>query len=233
MQELGKTLEVMSSIATREAYLELVPRFEQETRVEVRTSWVGGAEISKKPRAGATPDLVIMAAAAIDDLVKEGLLAAGSRTDLASSVIGVAIGPGTPRPDLSSEESLRAAVMQARKVSYSSGPSGVYLAGVFERWGVPREKLIQTAPGQPAGEVAARGEAQLAFQQVSELLPVKGIELVGRLPAPMQLVTIFSAGMRAGAANAPAARALTRFITSAESVPTLRRHGLEPVAPER
>jgi molybdate transport system substrate-binding protein len=233
MQEMGKTLDVMSSIATREAYLELVPRFEQESRVEVKTSWVGGAEIAKRLHAGATPDLVIMASAAIDDLVKEGLLAAGSRVDLASSVIGVAIAPGAPRPDLSSEESLRAAVMQAPKVAYSSGPSGVYLAGVFERWGVPREKLIQTAPGQPAGEVAARGEAQLAFQQVSELLPVKGIEFVGPIPAQMQLVTIFSAGMHAGARNAPGARALTRFITSPDAAPTLRRHGLEPAAPKR
>ena len=233
MQELGKTLEVMSSIATREAYLELVPRFERETRVEVRTSWVGGAEIAKRLRAGATPDLVIMAAAAIDDLVKDGLLAAGTRVDLASSVIGVAIARDAPRPDLASEESLRDAVMRATRVAYSSGPSGVYLAGVFERWGVAKEKLIRTAPGHPAGEVAARGEAQLAFQQMSELMPVKGIELVGPIPAAMQLVTIFSAGTRAGAANAAGGRALTRFITSSDSAATLRRHGLEPVSRDR
>lgn len=228
MQEMGKTLEVMSSIATREAYLELVPRFEREARVEVKTSWVGGAEIGKRLRAGATSDLVIMAAAAIDDLVKEGLLAAGSRVNLASSVIGVAIAPGTARPDLSSEESLRKAVMQARRIAYSSGPSGVYLAGVFQRWGIAQDKLTQTAPGHPAGEVAARGDAELAFQQVSELLPVKGIEFVGPLPGEMQLVTVFSAGTRVGAANAPAGRALTRFITSPDSAATLRRHGLEP-----
>lgn len=229
MQEMRKTLEVMSSIATREAYLELVPRFERESGVSVATSWVGGAEIGKRLRSGATPDLVIMAAAAIDDLVKEGLLAAGSRVDLASSVIGVAVPSGGARPDLSTEDSLRAAVMRASRVAYSSGPSGVYLADVFQRWGVAKEKLVQTAPGQPAGEVAARGEAQIAFQQVSELLPVKGIDLVGPLPAAMQLVTIFSAGTRAGAANAQAGRALTRFITSPQSAATLRRHGLEPV----
>ena len=230
MQETRKkTLEVMSSIAMREAYLELVPRFEHESGVQVMTSWVGGAEIAKRLRAGATPDLVIMAAAAIDDLVKEGLLAAGSRVDLASSIIGVAVPPGAPRPDLSTEESLCDAVMRADRVAYSSGPSGVYLADVFQRWGVPREKLTQTAPGQPAGEVAARGEAQIAFQQVSELLPVKGIDLVGPLPASMQLVTIFSAGTRAGAANAQAGRALTRYITSPPSAATLCRHGLEPM----
>lgn len=229
MQELRKTLEVMSSIATREAYLEVVPRFEHESGVQVKTSWVGGAEIAKRLRAGATPDLVIMAAAAIDDLVKEGLLAAGSRVDLASSIIGVAVPSGAPRPDLSTEESLRDAVMRAHRVAYSSGPSGVYLAGVFQRWDIPREKLTQTAPGQPAGEVAARGDAQIAFQQVSELLPVKGIDMVGPLPASMQLVTIFSAGTRAGAAHAQAGRALTRYITSPQSAATLRRHGLEPI----
>jgi len=229
MQELRKTVEVMSSIATREAYLELVPRFERESGITVSTSWVGGAEIAKRLRTGASPDLVIMAAAAIDDLVKEGLLAAGSRVDLASSIIAVAVAPGSPRPDLASEETLRKAVMGARRVAYSSGPSGVYLAGIFQRWGVPAEKLVQTAPGHPAGEVAARGEAEIAFQQLSELLPVKGIELVGPLPAAMQLVTIFSAGTRAGAANAPGGRALTRFITSRDSAATLRRHGLEPV----
>jgi molybdate transport system substrate-binding protein len=229
MQEMRKSLEVMSSIATREAYLEIVPRFERESGVAVSTSWVGGAEIAKRLRAGATPDLVIMAASAIDDLVKEGLLAAGSRVDLASSIIGVAIAPGTPRPDLSSEASLREAVMRARRIAYSSGPSGVYLAGVFQRWGIAQENLTQTAPGHPAGEVAARGDAELAFQQVSELLPVKGIEFVGALPGEMQLVTVFSAGTRLGAANAAAGRALTRFITSPDSAATLRRHGLESV----
>lgn len=230
MQEVRRRLEVMSSIATREAYLELVPLFERESGISVTTSWVGGAEIAKRLRAGATPDLVIMAGAAIDDLEKEGLLARGSRVDLASSIIGVAVPSGAPRPDLSSEESLRQAVMRARRVAYSSGPSGVYLADVFKRWGIADAKLAQTAPGQPAGEVAARGDADLAFQQVSELLPVRGIDFVGPIPDEMQLVTTFSAGTRAGAANPREGLALTRFITSPRSAATLRRHGLQPAS---
>lgn len=221
-------LRIMSSLAMKAALLELVPRFERETGHRVALQWVGGADIARRLKAGEKCDAAIAAAAAIDALSKEGLIAAGSRVDLVRSRIGVAVRSGAPRPDISSADAVRRAVLAAGRTAYSSGPSGVYLVAVFERWHVPKEKLHQTAPGLPAGEVVARGEADIAFQQVSELLPVHGIDLVGPLPADLQLVTVFSAGTSATAAEADGVRALMRFLTSPEVVPVLAKHGLDP-----
>ncbi|HEX4781682.1 MAG TPA: substrate-binding domain-containing protein [Usitatibacter sp.] len=226
-----RRLEAMSSLAIREAWLELVPRFERESGIAVDTSWVGGVEIAKRLRAGATPDIVVMAAAAIDGLVGEGLLAAGGRMDLVRSIIGLAVRAGAQVPDISSAGAVKRLVEDAEAIAYSSGPSGVHLAGVFKGWGVPETKLRQSAPGHPAGDIVARGEATIAFQQVSELLPVKGIRFVGALPGELQVVTVFSAGLRAGSARGDLARQLADFFVSDASAPVLRRHGLEPAKP--
>jgi len=221
-------LEVMSSLAIREAWLELVPRFERESGIAVDTSWVGGVEIAKRLRAGATPDIVVLAAAATDGLIAEGLLASGGRMDLVRSIIGVAVRADAKVPDISSALAVRKLVEDSEAIAYSSGPSGVHLVGVFEEWGVAPSKLRQSAPGHPAGDLVARGEATIAFQQVSELLPVKGIRFVGALPQELQVVTVFSAGLRAGSARGGLARRLADFFLSDESAPVLRRHGLEP-----
>jgi molybdate transport system substrate-binding protein len=221
-------LNVMCSLAMKAAMIELAPQFEREGGRRVVLQWAGGVDIARRLRAGDTSDLVMMAGAGIDDLAKEGLVAAGSRVDLAKSKVGVAVPAGAPRPDLSSAESVKRAVLAAKKVAYSSGPSGVYLAKVFEKWNVAAGKLHQTAPGVPAGEVAARREAEIAFQQVSELLPVKGIDYVGPLPEDLQLVTVFSAGTPVKAKDAAGAKALTAFLTSAAVGGVLRSCGLEP-----
>jgi molybdate transport system substrate-binding protein len=221
-------INVMCSLAMKAAMMELGPRYERDGGARVVLQWAGGVDIAKRLRAGDSSDLVMMAGAAVDDLVKEGLLATGSRVDLAKSKVGVAVPAGAARPDLSSAESVKRAVLGANRIAYSSGPSGVYLAKVFEKWNVPAAKLIQTAPGVPAGEVAARREAEIAFQQVSELLPVKGIDYVGPLPEDLQLVTAFSAGTPAKARNAAGAKALTDYLTSPAVVGVLRSCGLEP-----
>jgi len=221
-------IQVMLSLAFKAAYLELVPRFEQESGLEVATTFVGGAEIAKRLRAGEQTDLVIMAAKGIDDLIAEGLLAKGSRVDLVRSKIGVAVKAGAPRPDISSEAALRRALDAAKSIAYSSGPSGVYLAEVFKRWELAPAKLHQSAPGMPAGNFVASGECEIGFQQVSELLPVPGIDYVGPLPGELQLVTIFSAATSANARNAQASKALTRYFTSIGVVPVLAKHGLDP-----
>lgn len=221
-------INVMSSMAIKEAYLELVPEFEKQSGHKVVTRWIGSGDLMKRLRAGETTDLVIMAAGSIDELAKEGRVVAGSRLDLVRSNIGVAVRAGAPRPDLSSGESIKRALLAAKSVAYSSGPSGVYLAGVFKRWGIPEGRLTQTPPGAPVGEVIARGEAEIGFQQVSELLPVKGIDLVGTLPPDIQLVTVFSAGTHAGAKEIEAAKAWTRFLTSPAAAPVMRKKGLDP-----
>lgn len=223
-------IRVMSSLAMKAALTELAPRFERDSGHRVALQWVGGAELARRLRAGEACDVVMAAAATIDGLAKEGLVAAGSRVDLVRSRIGVAVRSGAPRPDISSGEAVRRAVLAAGRTAYSSGPSGVYLAEVFERWQVPKEKLHQTAPGLPAGEVVARGEADIAFQQMSELLPVRGIDCIGPLPSDLQLVTVFSAGTSAASAANDAVGALTAFMTSREAVPVLARHGLDPAS---
>ncbi len=221
-------IHVMSSMSLKAAYLELVPRFERESGHTVVTAWVGSADIVKRMRAGDTTDLVIMAAGAIDALEKEGSIGAGSRVDLVRSSVGVAVRAGAPKPDIRTGESLRSVLLAAKSIAYSSGPSGVYLRGVLERWGIPRDRITQTPPGAAVGDVIARGDAEIGFQQVSELLPVKGIDYVGPLPPEVQLVTVFSAGTHAGATQAEAAKDLTRFLTSSVAAPVMRKHGLEP-----
>ena len=221
-------IRVMLSLAFKAAYLDLLPRFEKESGLEVETAFVGGAEIGKRLRAGEATDLVIMAAKGIDELIAEGLLAKGSRVDLVRSKIGVAVKAGAARPDISSMDSLKRALHAATSIAYSSGPSGVYLADVFRKWELAPAKLHQTAPGLPAGGIVANGQCEIGFQQISELLPVKGIDYIGPLPEELQLVTIFSAATSANAGNATAAKALTRYFTSSGIAASLAKHGLDP-----
>jgi len=221
-------IQVMLSLAFKAAYLELVPRFESESGLEVATRFVGGAEIARRLRAGEDTDLVIMAAKGIDELIAEGLLANGSRVDLVRSKIGAAVKAGAVRPDISNAAALRETLDAAKSIAYSSGPSGVYLAELFRKWELPPAKLHQTAPGMPAGDIVASGECEIGFQQISELLPVKGIDYIGPLPEELQLVTIFSAATSARAKNAEPARALTRYFTSSAIAATLAKHGLDP-----
>ena len=222
-------IKVMSSLAMKAALIELAPRYEKESGDRVTLQWVGGADIAKRLKAGEACDVVVAAASTVNGLAKEGLVAADSVTDLVRSKIGVAVRPGAPRPDLSSADSLRRALMTAKTIAYSSGPSGVYLVEVFKRWEIPSQKLKQAAPGAPAGEIVARGEAEIGFQQVSELLPVKGIDYVGELPAGVQHVTVFSAGTNAKSEGRERAATFTCFLTSRGVVPALAKHGLEPV----
>jgi molybdate transport system substrate-binding protein len=221
-------VKVLCSLAMKAALTELAPRFERDSGNRVAAQWVGGADIGKRLRAGDASDLVIMAAAGIDDLIKEGLLAAGSRVDLVRSRIAVAVRAGAARPDISSAQAVKRAVLAARRTAYSSGPSGVYLAKVFERWQVPAQKLHQTPPGAPAGDVVARGEAEIAFQQLSELMPIEGIDLVGPLPDDLQLVTVFSAARNVKSASPDAVASLCAFLSSRAIGPVLAKHGLDP-----
>jgi molybdate transport system substrate-binding protein len=154
----------------------------------------------------------------------------GSRVDLAKSGVAAAVRAGAARPDISSGEALKRAVLAAKSIVYSHGPSGVYLAGLFERMGIaeqlkPKVKLVQ---GEPAGAVVARGEAEIGFQQMSELLPVPGIDILGPLSADVQRITVFSAGLHVRAKAPDAAKALVKFITAPAAVPVIRKKGMEP-----
>ena len=224
------TIKVMASAAFKEAYLELVPEFERATGHEVVTLWVPTVEMMRRLAGGETVDLVIMAAASIDELIKLGKLVAGSRVDLATSGVGVAVRAGAPKPDISSGAALKRALRAARSITYSTGPSGVYLVGLFERMGIADElkPRISVIKGEPVGAVVARGEAEIGFQQVCELLPVSGIDLVGPLPADVQKITTFAAALHVGARAPSAARALIGFLSAPAAAPIIRKKGMIP-----
>jgi len=224
-------IKMLASNAVKEAYLHLIPQFEQATGHSVKIDWLGTNDIIRRIGAGEVTDIAIAPSYVVDDLIKQEKLASGSRVDVARSLIGVAIRPGAPKPDLTSGESLKRSLLASKSIVISSGPSGVYLTRKFQEMGIADQikgKLKQLPPGGSSGEALARGEGDLGFTQVSEFLAIKGIEYVGALPADIQQETIFSAGLHKGAPQAEAARALLRFLTGPSSVPVLRTAGLQP-----
>jgi molybdate transport system substrate-binding protein len=227
-------IKVIASNAVKEALFELVPGFEQATGHTVATIWGGTLDISGRIRAGEVVDVVILPADRIDELIKQGRLKAGSRVDVARSGIGVAVRAGARKPDISSGAALKAALLAASSIVLSSGPSSVYLAGLFQQMGIAdviRSKVIQIGPGLSVGQAVARGAGEIGFTQVSELLAVEGIDYVGPLSADVQHVTVFSAGLHAAAPAPSAAKALVEFLTAPQSAAVFRRHGMEPGLP--
>jgi molybdate transport system substrate-binding protein len=225
-------IKVLSSIATREAYLELVPQFERSTSHKVTTTWAGTTDIMKRMAAGETYDLVMISRKELDELIRQGKIVAGSRIDLATCGIGVAVRAGAPRPDIGSAEALKRALLAAKTVGYTSGPSGVYMAGLIERMGIAAEvapKHRSVPSGGTIGTIVAGGEAEIGFQQISELVHIDGIDYVGPLPAQVQHITVFSAGIHSAASNADGARALVQFLAAPTARSIYAKHGLSPV----
>lgn len=221
-------ITVMSTVAVREPYLELVPAFERATENKVATMWVGVSAQNERIKGGEIVDLVIGTASGIDELNKLGRLVSG--VAMAKSGIGAAVLSGAPRPDISSGEALKRTLLASKSIALSAaGPSGVYLSGLFQKWGIADElkPKIKQSPGQ-IGDVLARGGAEIGFQQVSELSHFAGVNYVGPLPAEIQQFTIFSSGIIAGAKEADAAKALVNFITAPAAAAVFKRIGMEP-----
>jgi len=209
---------------------ELLPGFERSTGTKVAVTWGPAAGLVKQLESGADGDLAILTAEAVDALIQKGTVVAGSRVDLASSGIGLAVRKGTRKPDIGSPEALKSALLAAKSVAHSRmGGSGIYFPTVLTRLGIAdamKSKIVLPEPGTPVGEVVANGGAEIGVQQISELLPVAGIELIGPLPPSLQKLTIFSAGVLAQAKDAAGAKALVKFL-AAESLPLLAAKGLE------
>jgi len=223
-------IKVLSTQATEEAYRELVPLFEQASGHKVTTIFTGTLDVQKRIAAGETYDLIIMAGPAIDDFIKSGKIVPGSRVDLARSGVGVAVRAGAPKPDISSTEALKKTLIAAKSIGYSTGPSGVYLANLFQRLGVAdavKPKLKQTPTGVFVGSIVANGEAEIGFQQVSELSHFPGVDFVGPLPADIQEITVFASGVQVGAKQVEAARAWVKFLTAPAAAPAFTKRGLE------
>ena len=221
----------ISSMATRQVLAELAGAYLQRSGVAVAFESVGGVDAAKRVQAGEPFDVVVLAADAIDKLVAAGRVVAGSRTDLVCSGVAIAVREGSARPDIGSEEALRSAVLSARTLGYSTGPSGVALAKLFERWGIAdtvRDRIVQASPGVPVGRLVAGGEVELGFQQLSELMHLPGIDVLGPMPPGSEIATTFSAGLCATAVQPEAVRALLAFMRSPAAVDAKRRHGMEP-----
>ena len=201
-------IKVLSTQATEEAYRELVPQFEKASGHKVTTIFTGTLDLQKRIAAGETYDLIIMAGPAIDDFIKAGTVVAGSRVDLAKS--GVGVRAGAPKPDIGSTEAFKKTLLAAKSIGYSTGPSGVYVIGLFERLGIAdqiKPKLKQTPTGVFVGTIVASGEAEIGIQQVSEMSHFPGVDYVGPLPADIQQITVFSERVQVGAKQADAANA--------------------------
>ena len=223
-------VSVLSSNGVREALSELIPQFETSTGHRVQVVWDGTLNITKRLDSGEVADLVVMPAADVDELIASGRLVPGSRVDLAKSIIGVAVRAGLAKPDVSTSESLTRALRAATSIVISSGPSGVHLLELFEKQGLLgtlRPKIKQLPSGQSVGEALARGEGDLGFQQISELLHVTGITYVGPLPASVQKVTIFAGGIPKTAKDVAVAKELLTFLKSPRNAAVMKKAGLE------
>jgi len=223
-------LKLLSSMATRELLNELVTQYQRSSGQSVTSEAAGGVDVAKRVRAGETVDVVVLSSTAIDSLIASGSLLPDSRVDLVRSGVSIAVRAGAERPDVASEEAVKRAVLAARTLSYSTGPSGVYLEKLFERWGILgqiRERIVVPPPGVPVGSLVASGKVELGFQQLSELMSLPGIEVLGPLPPPIQTITIFSGGISSGCAQPDAARALIGYLASPSVAQTKHQYGME------
>jgi molybdate transport system substrate-binding protein len=229
-------VKVVTSGAFTPALLDLLPEFQAQTHHTVTTAFGGSMgsspdTIPNRLARGEPIDVVILASSALDDLIAQGKVVTGTRVDLVRSRIGMAVRAGAPKPDVSTVEAFRRAMLQAKSIAYSSSASGVYLStDLFPRLGITdaiKDKIRVIASG-PVAAAVARGDAEIGFQQISELRSVAGIEIVTELPPEVQRVTVFSAGIATGARAPDAARALIQFLASPAAASAIRKSGLEP-----
>jgi molybdate transport system substrate-binding protein len=224
----GRRLTGLSSMATRHILADLAADYgaRHGTRVEIRS--MGGVEAAKLARANEATDLVVLASKVMGALEAEGHLVEGGTRDFARSEIGVAVRAGSALPSLADEQSVKQAMLDAQKICYSTGPSGDHLKALCAQWGLPPERVLIAPPGLPVATLIANGDADLGFQQLSELIGQQGIEVVGPLPPEIQAVTVFSAGVSMASQDPEGARAFVAYLASVETEGAKRRHGMEP-----
>lgn len=229
----AQPLALISSKATQKLLGELLGQYRQaHPGAALALESVGGVDAAKRVQAGEALDGVLLASDAIDRLIASGHVLPGSRVDWVRSGVAVAVPAGAPHPDIGTEAAVRQAVQAARTIGYSTGPSGVALAQLFARWGLADEvnaKLVTPPPGTPVGQLIAQGEVSLGFQQLSELMDLPGIDVLGPLPDAVQITTVFSGGVAATSRQADAVRALLAFLASAPTAPAKLACGMAPL----
>ncbi len=234
---MANELKVMTSGAFTAAYLELIPQLELLTKKKLLTvaTSIGTGEnsIPSRLRRGEAVDIVIVADAVLRGFIEDGLIKADSRAPLARSTIGMAVRQGAPKPDISTVEALKRTLLQAKSIAYSASVSGEYLTTeLLQRLGIAGQvlgKCRRIEGGERVGAAIARGEAEIGFQQMSELLPVPGIDHITPLPAEVQKVSVFSAGVAATTSDCAAAHAAIKFLASPQAAPAIAKSGLEPL----
>lgn len=228
---MSRVIKVLASNSIRAVMGELVPRFERANDCKIAISYDPAKVMLARIERGETADLAITGSAAIDELVNQGKILAGSRRVLARCNVGVAVLTGKPRPDISSVAALKRTLLGAKSVAYTQeGASGMHFSGVIERMGIAEQVKAKAVrqPGGLIGELVAAGKAEIAIQQIPELMAVRGIELVGPLPAEIQLVTVSAAGIFAGTQQAETAQAFIEFLTTPAAAKVMKARGHEP-----
>ncbi len=225
-------LKVLASNGVRGTLEELAPTFERATGDKLTIIFGLAAVLKRQIEAGEAFDLAILTSAGIEDLASQGKLDAASRASIARSGVGIGVRAGAPKPDLSTAEALKRALLSAQSITWASeGASGIYMASVVRKMGIAEQlqpKLKLAATGAQVGEWIAKGEVELGALLVNELLAVKGVEVAGPLPAEVQNYTIFHGGVSAASKNAAAAKALIRFLTTPAAAAVFRSKGQEP-----
>ncbi|MDB5882167.1 MAG: periplasmic component of an type molybdate transport system-like protein [Ramlibacter sp.] len=233
---MSAPIKAISSMATRQLLADLAEIYQPRSGRVVDIETVGGVDAARRIQAGEPFDAVFLASDVIDKLIAGGSVLAGSRVDLVDSGVAAAVKAGAPRPDISSEEALRRAVLAAPSIGYSTGPSGVALVKLFERWGISaqiKDRLVQAPAGVPVGSFVARGEVALGFQQLGELIHLDGIDVIGSLPDSIQIITTFSGGVCTASSQPEAVREMLGFMASADAADAKRRNGMVPAAPSK
>ncbi|MHB9099701.1 MAG: substrate-binding domain-containing protein [Syntrophales bacterium] len=237
MNTITHDIRVMTSGAFTAAHLELIPQLELLTgrKIVTASTSIGTGEnsIPNRLRRGEVVDVVIVADAVLREFIREGLVVSETYTPVVRSSIGMAVRAGAPIPDISTAEALKRTLLQATSIAYSASVSGQYLTTeLYQRLGIAdqvtgKSRLI--GGGERVGAVVARGEAEIGFQQISELLPVPGIAHITPLPPEVQKISVFSAGVAASTTDTDLARSVIRFLVSPEAAPAIRKSGLEPI----
>ena len=227
---MTQPLKIISSMATKQVLADLIALYQTSHAQSIALESVGGVDAAKRVQTGEAVDVVVLASNAIEQLGADGKLVAGSRVDLVRSGVAIAVRAGAARPAIATEADVKRAVIAAASISYSTGPSGVALAKLFERWGIAGElksRIVTPLPGTPVASLLADGKVALGFQQLSEMLGVQGIEVLGPLPPEIQIITTFSAGISSTCQRSEAAAALLRFMASPEAAQVKLRNGME------
>jgi len=230
-QDRQEAIRVLASNGVKAVLCELAPQFEQSTGHNLAITFDRSSELKKLIEAGDVFDVAILTGPMIDDLIQQRKVATGTAANMARSGVGVAVRAGAPKPDIGTVEAFKRALLDAKSVAYTTeGASGVYFASLLQRLRIADavKAKSKTQPGGAVGELVARGEAELAVQQISELLPVAGTEVVGPFPPELQSCTLFTAGLATAAKELEGAKALVRFLTAPSNAAVLKAKGMEP-----